>query len=54
MTPVERERLMALCEKITTETDRQKFSALVLELSYFLERIGDQLQGSNPAPGMNP
>jgi hypothetical protein len=47
MTPEERDRLMDLCEKITTENDRQKFSALVLELSYFLERIGDKLQASN-------
>jgi len=49
MTPEERERLMALCESITTETDRQKFSALVLELSYFLERVGDRLQHSSSA-----
>ena len=43
---------MTLCEKITTETDQQKFSALVLELSYFLERVGDRVQGSNAGPGM--
>jgi hypothetical protein len=48
MTPEERDRLMDLCQQITTEADRQKFSALVLELSYFLERIGDQLRSGNP------
>ena len=47
MTPEERERLMTLCEKITTETDRQKFSSLVLELSYLLERVGDRVQSLN-------
>jgi len=47
MTSEERERLMTLCEKITSETDQQNFSALVLELSYLLERVGDRLQGSN-------
>ncbi len=38
MTPDERERLMALCRKISYETDHQKFAELTLELSYLLER----------------
>jgi hypothetical protein len=45
MTPDEPERMMTLSEKITTETDHQKFFELILELSDLLKRM-DQLQHS--------
>jgi len=51
MTPDERERLMSLCSRIADETNYKRFMELTLELSYLLERHGDELKtndGSKP------
>jgi len=51
MNPEERERLMTLCAQIANETDYHKFTELVLELSYLLERNGDELKKVNRPSG---
>lgn len=53
MNPDERERLMSLCEKIAKETNHKKFTELTLELSYLIERNGDELK-RNDAPSDQP
>jgi hypothetical protein len=47
MTPDERERLMGLCARIADETNYKRFIELTLELSYLLERHGDELKSSD-------
>jgi hypothetical protein len=44
MTPDERERLINLCGRIADETNYKRFTELTLELSYLLERHGDELK----------
>ncbi len=44
MTPDERESLMRLCARIADETNYKRFTELTLELSYLLERHGDELK----------
>jgi len=47
VTPDERERLMSLCSRIADETNYKKFMELTLELSYMLERHGDELKNND-------
>jgi len=47
MTPDERERLMNLCTRIADETSYKRFTELTLELSYMLERHGDELKSND-------
>jgi hypothetical protein len=49
MTPEEHDRMLELCRKIQTETDQQKFSALIYEMSCLLERKQDQLAQNEPS-----
>ena len=49
MSPEEHARMMELCQQIQTETDQQKFSELIYELSCLLERKRDELVQNNPA-----
>jgi hypothetical protein len=51
MTPDERERLMGLCAKIADETDYKRFTESTLELSYLLERHGDELKNNEGSGG---
>ena len=46
--------MMELCQKIQTETDQQKFSELIYELSCLLERKRDELvqKGSVQKPSV--
>jgi hypothetical protein len=54
MSPEEHGRMMELCQKIQTETDQQKFSELIYELSCLLERKRDELvqKGSVQKPSV--
>ena len=43
MTPDEVERMNALCKRIETEKDHNKFSQLIIELNELLERKNNRL-----------
>lgn len=47
MTPDERERLMSLSARIADETNYKRFMELTLELSYLLERHGEELKNAD-------
>lgn len=51
MSPEERERLMSLCEKIAKEKNHKAFTELTLELSYLLERNGNELKRNDASSG---
>ncbi|HEY1679900.1 MAG TPA: hypothetical protein VGG04_19440 [Candidatus Sulfotelmatobacter sp.] len=44
MTPEEREKMNALCEKIAVEKKPEQFDALVRELNDLLERKHERIQ----------
>ena len=50
MSPEEHDRMLELCQKIQAETDQQKFSALIYELSCLLERKKDDLAQNESVP----
>jgi hypothetical protein len=50
VTPDERERMHILCERIATEQDQEKFSALVSQLNDLLEKKGQRLEPSSTQP----
>ena len=43
--------MMELCQKIQTETDQQKFSELVYDLSCLLERKRGELRQNDSSAG---
>jgi hypothetical protein len=49
LTPDERERMNALCERIAIEKDQQKFVQLIRELNDLLERKQHRLERATPA-----
>jgi hypothetical protein len=49
MTPDERERMTALCNRIAVEENHQKFMQLVLELNDLLSRKEHRMEGDKPA-----
>jgi len=49
LTPDERERMHALCERIAIEEDQQNFVQLVRDLNDLLERKEHRLERATPA-----